>query len=164
MWHVLILNINQIHWLPYLDSYLYLNAMLRNTDSNCWCVCLSVCLRPSKRWHINAKTDFFWFSLLKNTHTIYIKMHCTQENGVIVAKHGNHFNCTMSVWIKSEIVWLKLFKLQAEERISTYFVWNVLHSVQMCVLVSEGPTFWNETFTIVSLPFKFTWSKIVVLF
>lgn len=33
------------------------------------------------------------FSLLKNTHKFYIEMRNTQENWVIIAKHGNHL-CT----------------------------------------------------------------------
>lgn len=31
MWRLLIFSHNQIHWLPYHDPYLYMNAMLLNT-------------------------------------------------------------------------------------------------------------------------------------
>lgn len=48
-----------------------------------------MCL-PLKRLHTNPKRDFL-FSLFKNTHKIYIKMRNTQENWIIIAKHGNHF-------------------------------------------------------------------------
>lgn len=77
MWHVLILNINQIHWLPYLDSYLYLNAMLRNTDSNCWCVCLS---EAFKKMTYQCKNRLFLiFFIEKHTHDLHKNALYTRE-------------------------------------------------------------------------------------
>lgn len=86
MRHLLIFNNNQKHWLPYLDSYLYIIAIALDTDI----VGQSVCLQPFEKG-LHIKSGIFLFSLLKNTHKIYIKMRNTQENWIIIAKHGNHF-------------------------------------------------------------------------
>lgn len=122
-------------------------------------ICLCVC--GLQKDDISMQKETFWFLYWK-THTIYIK------NALYTRERSHRCQTWQPFQLHNERVNQirnsMIETLQAEESISTYFVWNVLHSVQMCVLVSEGPTFWNETFTIVSLPFKFTWSKIVVLF
>lgn len=67
MWHLLIFNHNQTHWLPYLESYLYINAMLLNYELTCL---------PLKRLHTNPEKEIFCFLYWK-THKIYIKMRNT---------------------------------------------------------------------------------------